>query len=262
MNINDVKSQNNENQKIQGIKNYALNKAESASDFSYYVEVSKTQEAKNLPAQNEQERQNDPQNEDLLLNTDNQTDETNLAYVQSFQAMNENLFNLGIVDEASDKNFGKDYFKYNINLSDLTKDDIKLFQSLIQKTDLAINSFDSQTQTFNATINGEGLNISYRSIEVSNTLFIAIENAAKTGKSVRLDFDKDASVILKISKDGKLSAEFIPNDKAMEIMLKNALPELKAKLDAEKLPYEELNYRNFNQQKNNQREQKEKNKDE
>ena len=262
MNINDVQSQNKENQKLQGIKNYALNKAETPSDFSYYVEVSKTQDAKKLLPQNWQESQDETPNEELLLNVENQADETNLVYVQSFQALNENLFNLGIVDDSTDKNFGKDYFKYNINISDLTENDIKLFQSLIQKSDFAINSFDAQTQTFNAVINGEGVNISYRSLEVSNTLFMAIENAAKTGKSVRLDFDKDASVILKISKDGKLSADFIPNDKAMEIMLKNALPELKAKFDAEKLPYDELNYRNFNQQKNNQREQKEKNKDE
>ena len=262
MNINDVKSKNSENQKLQGIKNYALNKAEASSDFSYYVEVSKTKESKNQSEQNMLSPQDDTQENELLANIDNQTDETNFAYVKSFQALNENLFNLGIVDDAVDKNFEKDYFKYNINLSDLTKDDIKLFQSLIKKSDFVINSFDSQTQTFSAIINGEGVNVSYRSLEVSNTLFIAIENAAKTGKAVRLDFDKDASVILKISKDGKLSADFIPNDKAMEIMLKNALPELKAKLDAENLPYEELNYRNFNQQKNNQKEQKEKNKDE
>jgi len=139
--------------------------------------------------------------------------------------------------------------------------DIKLFEGLTQKTDLAVNNFDVQTQTFNAVINGEGLNISYRSIDVSKTLFSALENASKTGKSVRLDFGQDTSVILKISKDGKLSADFIPNEKAMEVVLKNALPQLKAKFDEENLPYNELNYKNFNQQKNNQKRNKE-NKDE
>ena len=75
---------------------------------------------------------------------------------------------------------------------------------------------------------------------------------------MRLDFGNDTSVILKIGKDGKLSADFIPNDKAMEAMLKSALPELRAKFEEENIPYGQLNYKNFNQQKNNQKENKEK----
>ena len=93
-------------------------------------------------------------------------------------------------------------------------------------------------------------------------MFTAIENAAKTGKPVRLDFGNNTSVILKISKDGKLSAEFLPNDKAMEAVLRSALPELKAKFDEENIPYEQLSYKNFNQQKDNHKKDKEKKKDE
>lgn len=258
MNISDIQKQNTESPKMQSIKNYAALK-ENSSDFSYYVEVGKTQE---MPEQIEDVIPQEEQSvEEELLSTQEGQTEGNLAYVQSFKNMNDGLFNLGIInDKNSDKTM--DMFKYNINLKDLTMDDIKLFTSLTQKSDLAVNSFNPQNQTFNAIVNGEGMNISYRSLEVSKTLFTAIENAAKTNKPVRLDFGNNTSVILKISKDGKLSAEFLPNDKAMEAVLRSALPELKAKFDEENIPYEQLSYKNFNQQKDNHKKDKEKKKDE
>lgn len=252
MNINDVQQQNTQNSNVPDMKKYVALK-DGSSDFSYYVETAKTQ---NPNAVLNEQNQNQQTEEELQIIQDD-TKEGNLSYVQSFNAMNEGLFSLGIIGE---KNFDKssDMFKYNLNLSDLTMDDIQFFANITQKTDLILNSFDPKNQTFNAIVNGEGLNISYRSLEVSKSLFIAIDNAAKTGKPVRLDFGNDASVILKISKDGKLSAEFVPNDKAMEVMLRNALPELRAKFDEENIPYEQLNYKNFNQQKNNEKKDKEK----
>ena len=87
----------------------------------------------------------------------------------------------------------------------------------------------------------------------------AIETAAKTNKPLRFDFGQDASVILRIGKDGKLSADFIPNDKAMETILKNALPELRAKFEEENIPYNQLNYKNpYQNKENNQNSNKEK----
>ncbi len=255
MNINDVQNSNKETQKLQGLKNYVAQKSETGN-FSYYVEVSKTQETKDKIIQNSLENQEEKQDE-LLLQTDKQSD-NNFSYVQNFQVMNEGLFNLGISEKLFEKRLSKSTYEYNINLAELTLDDIKLFSGLSQKADISVSSINPQNQTFNAVVSAEGLNVSYKSLEVSKTLFSAIENASKTGKPIRLDFGKDASVILKISKDGKVSADFIPNDKAMEIMLRNAIPELKAKFEEEKLPYGELNYKNFNQQKENQKENKEK----
>lgn len=260
MNINELTQKPNiENQTMQNIQNYSAMKNNS-NDFSYYVEVSKIKEIKNTPQENPDDNTQAQTEDELLLQENQNTDNTaNIAFAQSVQNLNSSLFDLGINEK---NNFYKDINTYNINLTDLNLNDIKLFESLTEKHDISINSFNSQNQTFNMVVNGENLNISYRSIEISKTLFTAIENASKTGKPIRLDFGNDTSVILKIGKDGKLSADFIPNDKAMEAMLKNALPELRAKFEEENIPYGELNYKHFNQQKQNKKEDNKEKKDE
>ena len=266
MNINDIQKPNSETQlkdtKMQGIKNYAAQKG-SSGDFSYYVEVTKSRDIKNETEPKNTDNPSAENQEEVIIMDDNTVDNAKTSvYVQSFNIMNSELFDLGIGDDSLHNFSNNDRFEYNIDLKDLTLNDIKLFEGLSQKNDVTINSVDSNNQNFNMIINGENLNISYKSIEVSKTLFSALEQAAKTGKSVRRDFGQDASVILRIGKDGKLSADFVPNEKAMEAVLKNALPQLKAKLDEQNLPYGELNYRSYNQQKNNKQDNNKEKKDE
>lgn len=260
MNINELQKQNNENLKLNSLAHHSAQKSDN--NFSYYVEISKTQDIQNQMQENAENEKETPQQEELSLQTQQPEETNNLTYTQSVENLKAGLFDLGITDENGLSN-KKDIFSYNIKFNELTLDDIKLFDGLAQKpTDLVVNSIDTQKGNFNITINNEGMNVSYRSLEISKTLFSAIENASKTGKPIRLDFGQDTSVILKISKDGKLSADFIPNEKAMEVILRNALPELKAKFDEENLPYNELTYRNFNQQKQNQKENNKEKKDE
>ncbi|MCQ2957836.1 MAG: hypothetical protein MJ180_02915 [Candidatus Gastranaerophilales bacterium] len=258
MNINEIQKNSNSSSVTRSSRNYSYRN--HSYDFSSYVDVSKTEDVKEAVLDNIEENQTSEE----LLNEENLEQNNNpaIAYIQSFQNLSNKLFDMGIKDFDENKFFDKDMSKYQINLNDLEINDIKLFEGLTQRQDVSINSVDSQNQTFNMMINGENLDISYKSIEVSKTLFAALDNAFKTGKPIRLDFGNDTSVIIKISKDGKLSADFIPNDKAMEAVLKSALPMLKAKFDEENIPYNELNYRNFNQQKDNQNKNKEKNKDE
>ena len=263
MNINEVQ-QNSDNQikntKITGVKPYAAQKS-SGKDFSYYVEVSKSHDIKNKSQNNQEEPQKNLLEEENAVNTA-ENDEQIPAYVQTFNTLNSEIFDMGISEERENNFSDNDIFKYRYDMTDITPNDIKLFEGLSQKSDIAITNVDSQNQTFNAIINGENLNISYRSLEVSKTLFSALEQASKTGKSIRLDFGQDTSVILRIGKDGKLSADFVPNEKAMETVLKNALPQLKAKFEEENIPYGELNYRNYNQNKDNKQDNNKEKKDE
>jgi len=256
MNISEVKKSNIDQNQIQGS---GRTSSGSGADFSQYVEISKTQDNQNLSQQNAQNGEQENQEEMLIQREE---EDMNAIYVQNFQNMNNELFDMGIGSFSLNKLNDKDMFKYNLNLSDLTLNDIKLFEGLTQKNDVLVNSFDAQNQTFNMNIKGENLDVSYRSIEISKTLFSAIDNAMQTGKPVRLDFGADASVILRISKDGKISADFVPNDKAMELAIKVALPELRAKFEEENIPYGTLNYKQFNQNKDKQDNNKEKNKDE
>ncbi len=260
MNINDVQQTNSKTSiNTLSIKNYTSGRKDT-SDFSYYVETSKANESVSQAQSVQEDTQQVPE-EELLLNEE-ENDDATLAYLQSLQNLNSELFDMGIADDGVESKFDKDMMLYQINLKDLNMNDIKLFEGLTQKADVSINSVNTENQTFNMQINGENLDISYKSIEISKTLFAAIENAHKTGKPVRLDFGQDASVILRIGKDGKISAEFLPNDKAMEMALKSALPLLKAKFDEENIPYGTLNYKQFNQQKDNRNNNKEKSKDE
>jgi len=259
MNINELQKTNNQQTQMKSAKNYSGLKNNS-SDFSYYVSTSKSQEVQS--ASQQEQRDEEQKEEEKVLLKQNMDGNANATYVQTFQNMNNELFEIGIVDFKSESFDDNDIIKFQFNFNDMTLSDVKFFEGLTQKSDVSVNSFDAITQTFNMNIKGENVDVSYRSIEVSKTLFTAIDNAAKTGKPVRLDFGQDTSVILKIGKDGKLSADFIPNDKAMEMVLKNALPELRSKFEEENIPYGTLNYKQSNQQKDKQNNNKEKDKNE
>ena len=80
-------------------------------------------------------------------------------------------------------------------------------------------------------------------------------------KPVRIDFDNDISVIIKVGKDGKISADFLPSSQVAEAYLKENLPLLKQRFDDNNIEYDELNQRN-RQQKDNQENRKKGRKDE
>ena len=73
---------------------------------------------------------------------------------------------------------------------------------------------------------------------------------------VRISFDKDVSVVIKIDKHGKISAEFIPGSAEVENYLRTNIASLKQKFDEQNLPYNELFYRQNgrqNKERNNKR---------
>ena len=83
----------------------------------------------------------------------------------------------------------------------------------------------------------------YKTMEVSKGLFNLISKAQETQKPVRLDFDNNVTVIMKVDKEGKITAEFIPGDKAVEEYLRNNIPYLKQKFEEQNLAYNDLYYR-------------------
>lgn len=90
-----------------------------------------------------------------------------------------------------------------------------------------------------------------KSIEVSKTLVNLIEKSMQTQKPVRIDFDNNIAVIMKISKDGKISADFIPSNQEVERYLRNNIPLLVQRFEEQNLPYKELTYRQAKQNKQN-----------
>ena len=100
-------------------------------------------------------------------------------------------------------------------------------------------------------VTNESTTQSAKTTEVSKALLNLIEEAYKTQKPVRIDFDNNVSIILRIGKDGKVNAEFIPGDKAVEEYLRNNIGYLKDRLNEQNLDYGDIMYKPY---KNNKKE--------
>lgn len=130
-----------------------------------------------------------------------------------------------------------------INMSD---SDANFFANLVQNTDMSMKDIASQIS--------ENSNIqTAKSVQVSSVLMEKLAESVKTNQPFRIDFDKDVSVIIKVNKDGSLSANFIPGDKAVEQYLRNNIASLKQRFDDENLSYSELSYSNSRDQKQQRR---------
>ncbi len=121
----------------------------------------------------------------------------------------------------------------------MTEADANFFNNLIEN-----NQQTTDAKTVDSSNNMTLKDIEEtHSAEVSKTLLNALKESRENNKAFRVDFDKDLSVILKVNKDGQISAEFLPGDKAVEQYLKANIPLLKQQFDDEGLSYENLSYR-------------------
>lgn len=82
-----------------------------------------------------------------------------------------------------------------------------------------------------------------KSVEVSKTLADMLAKAMEKNQPVRIDFDNNISVIIRISRNGKISADFLPSSQVAEAYLKENLPLLRQKFDDNNLDYDSLNQR-------------------
>lgn len=140
----------------------------------------------------------------------------------------------------NDRHFADTFLK--IERKDITRKDLENIFNLTAHPQFSLNI--NQTNGFkNTVMNYNNSGKSYTSLNFSKNLSEALEKAYKNNRPIRIDFEKDTSVILKIDKDGKVSAQFLSTDKMMELLLKDNLYLLRAKLDKEGLPYNELNYK-------------------
>lgn len=93
-----------------------------------------------------------------------------------------------------------------------------------------------------------------KTVQVSSTLMDALNQSMQTGKSFRVDFGGDVAVIMKVDKEGVISANFIPGSAAVENYLRNNIEGLRQSFSQQNLSYNELSYsqqQNKKQQNNN-----------
>lgn len=121
-----------------------------------------------------------------------------------------------------------------MNLSELSASDVDCIIGLLRRGTSSSSNFTDES-------NDE--------LHILSEKFLALLRDSIVNKKVfRIDFDNQISVIIKIDREGKLSAEFLTNDDAIETYLKNNLHLLKERFEELNVDYNELTYRNTNKE--------------
>lgn len=178
----------------------------------------------------------------------------------------QNQLNQNMVDQQYVEKFGFDTISslnnlksmYNYDTMKISKDDAKFFADMVENRQFALQQNGENTNLIKFA---DEIGPTYKSQETSKVLTDLITKAYNDQKPVRITFDNNVSVILKVDSKGKISAEFIPGDKAVEMYLKNNISSLRQRFDDQNLPYNDLLYRqsnNGNQNKERQNQQKDK----
>jgi len=136
---------------------------------------------------------------------------------------------MGIINSASTIEYD------SLNMSE---SDANFFADLVQNGNLSMQGIINQPELIENSANIQ------QNIKVSSVLMEKLSESLNTNKPFRIDFDKDVSVIIRVNKDGSLSANFIPGDKAVEQYLRNNIASLRQRFDEENLSYSELTYSN------------------
>lgn len=131
----------------------------------------------------------------------------------------------------------------------MSNTDAKFFSDLVNKTDMSAQSVAAE---FQKALNNGNVQQVQSTAKATAALIANLQESAKTNQPFRIDFDQDVSVILKVDKEGKINANFIPGDKAVEAYLRNNIDFLKQRFNEENIAYGDLNYSKSRQEKEKQ----------
>jgi len=124
----------------------------------------------------------------------------------------------------------------------ISREDAQFFVDMLDK-DTEINYTPATPQSFITTINS--VEETQSTSSVSKTLLDLVETSFKTSQPCRLDFDNNVSVILKVDKEGKITANFLPSDAVAEQYLRNNIGFLRQSFETQNIDYNELTYTSY-----------------
>ena len=139
----------------------------------------------------------------------------------------------------------------------MSQADVEVFVNLVQKEDVILNQIPSQAdaEVFVNLVQKEDVNLNQltsqnlsKSIQISKTLADMLVKSKENNQPLRIDFDNNISVIIRISRDGKISADFLPSSQVAEAYLKENLPLLRQRFDDNNIEYDSLNQRERREQ--------------
>ncbi|MBQ7287619.1 MAG: hypothetical protein IJW73_07665 [Candidatus Gastranaerophilales bacterium] len=112
-----------------------------------------------------------------------------------------------------------------------------------------------QDSTINYSVENNILSVTdstNKQINATASLLNVLQTSIDTKKPIRLDFDNDVTVILKLDRKGKIQAHFIPGTSEVEAYLKNNIACLKQNFDEQEINYSYLGYSKHKNNKENQ----------
>lgn len=155
--------------------------------------------------------------------------------------------------KSSEKTSDKSDYCQTIKMD---SNDAKFFLSLVDNQQMTAQGAQANNSSgTNSTFTDIKSEATQQTVQVSATLMDALNESSKTNKPFRIDFDNDVAVIMKVDKEGTLSANFIPGSAAVEQYLRNNIDGLRQSFNNQNLQYGELTY--SKEQKQDQREQRE-----
>lgn len=153
-------------------------------------------------------------------------------------------------EELNDKFLELDFgSEFDIDASKIGVNDAIFFVNLLNQQNL-----------INYSVEDEGLSVSTgdnEKIKATNSLLSMLQTSYDTKKPIRLDFDKDVTVILKLDKEGKIQAHFIPGTSEVESYLRNNIQCLKQRFDDENINYSSLGYSKYREENQSKKRKKE-----
>ena len=124
--------------------------------------------------------------------------------------------------------------EFNIDATKIGVNDAIFFVNLLNRDGLVNYSVENNSLSL-TTFEG-------KKIDATNSLLNMLQTSFDSKKPIRLDFDNDVTVILKLDKEGKIQAHFIPGSCEVENYLKNNISCLKQAFDDEEINYSYLGY--------------------
>lgn len=164
--------------------------------------------------------------------------------IQTLMEANRQLASITMMTDSVQIPVKVDYSTVQMDMNDT-----QFFTELVQNSDKTLQNVVAELQ------GGIEQNVqeAAKNVKVSATLISALSEAVKTNQPFRIDFDKDISVIIKVDKDGAITAKFIPGDKAVEEYLKQNMSVLRQRFDEQELSYKDLSYSRQQQRQNQNR---------
>jgi len=163
--------------------------------------------------------------------------------IQNIISPNELSLNEKLNERFLELDFGAEF---NINADKIGINDAIFFVNLLNRDGLVSYSVENDAISIS--------DVNNKKINATTSLLNMLQTSFDSKKPIRLDFDNDITVILKLDKEGKIQAHFIPGTSEVETYLKNNISCLRQSFDEEEINYSYLGYskyKNNKEEKNN-----------